>query len=134
MIRLFDDTFSLDDVRRARLDLTVEGTDGYVLRGHSSMAEISRDPADLVVQTVGRHHQYPDGFMLFLGTLFAPVEDRDAPGRGFTHQLGDRVTIRAEGLGSLVNTVRLSTEGRAWTFGASHLMRNLAARGLLGQA
>ena len=134
MIRLFDDTFSLDDVRRARLDLTVEGTDGYVLRGHSSMAEISRDPADLVVQTVGRHHQYPDGFMLFLGTLFAPVEDRDAPGRGFTHQLGDRVTIRAEGLGSLVNTVRLSTECRAWTFGASHLMRNLAARGLLGQA
>lgn len=132
MIRLFDDTFTLDHVRRMQLDLTVEGPDGYVLRGHSSMAEISRDPADLVAQTIGRHHQYPDGFMLFLGTLFAPVEDRDAPGRGFTHHLGDRVTIRAEGLGSLVNTVRLSTECRPWTFGASHLLRNLAARRLLG--
>lgn len=131
MIRLFDENFGLSNIRSARLDLTVEGEGGYVLRGASSMAEISRDPADLVAQTIGRHHQYPDGLMLFLGTLFAPIEDRDAPGRGFTHHLGDRVTISAAGLGSLVNIVRLSTECREWTFGVSHLMRNLARRGLL---
>jgi fumarylacetoacetate (FAA) hydrolase family protein len=131
MIRLFDATFSLDDVRRAELTLRVEGEDGFVLDGRSSMSQISRDPEDLARQTCGRHHQYPDGFMLYLGTLFAPVKDRDAPGQGFTHHLGDRVTIAAPGLGSLTNTVRLSTECRPWTFAASHLMRNLAARGLL---
>ena len=130
-IRLFDETYSLDDVRKAELDLKVEGKDGYVLNGHSSMAEISRDPEDLVRQTVGRHHQYPDGFMLFLGTLFAPTEDRDTPGEGFTHKLGDQVTISAKGLGALTNTVRLSTECREWTFGATAFARNLAARGLL---
>ncbi|MGO1119211.1 fumarylacetoacetate hydrolase family protein [Rhodovibrionaceae bacterium A322] len=131
MIRLFDDSFSLDDVCRAELDLTVTGEDGYELKGHSSMKEISRDPADLVAQTLGRHHQYPDGIMLFLGTLFAPTEDRDVPGEGFTHKLGDVVTISSEGLGSLRNTVRLSTDCKEWTFGISHLMRNLAARDLL---
>ena len=131
MIRLFDDSFGLGDVRRAELGLTVTGPDGFVLEGRSSMAEISRDPADLVAQTIGRHHQYPDGLMLFLGTLFAPTADRDAPGQGFTHHLGDVVEIAAPGFGVLRNTVRLSTDCPEWTFGASHLMRNLAARGLL---
>jgi fumarylacetoacetate (FAA) hydrolase family protein len=131
MIRLFDANFSLDDVRTAELDLKVEGTDGFVMEGHSSMKEISRDPADLVRQTLGRHHQYPDGIMLFLGTLFAPTQDRDVPGEGFTHKLGDVVTISAPGFGKLQNTVRLSTECAEWTFGISHLMRNLARRDLL---
>ena len=100
MIRLFDAAFSLDDVRKAELELTVRGGDGYVLRGHSSMAAISRDPEDLVAQTLGAHHQYPDGFMLFLGTLFAPTDDRDVKGEGFTHKRGDLVTISAPGLGA----------------------------------
>lgn len=131
MIRLFDDTFSLEDVRAAVLDLNVTGPEGFVLQGQSRMAEISRDPEDLVRQTLGRHHQYPDGILLFLGTLFAPTKDRDVPGEGFTHKLGDVVTISAPGLGRLTNTVRLSTECPEWRFGISHLMRNLAARGLL---
>ncbi len=131
MIRLFDDRYDLDDVRRAELLLRVEGADGFVLDGRSSMKEISRDPEDLVRQTIGRHHQYPDGFMLFLGTLFAPTEDRDTPGEGFTHKLGDVVTITCEGLGNLRNTVRLSTECPEWTFGVGALMRNLSARNLL---
>lgn len=131
MIRVFDAHFTLDDVRTAELTLTVTGPDGFVLNGHSSMAKISRDPIDLVTQTIGRHHQYPDGFMLFLGTLFAPTQDRDTPGAGFTHKLGDVVTISNDKLGALTNTVRLSTECPEWQFGASHLMRNLARRGLL---
>lgn len=131
MIRLFDGDFTLESVRAAELGLVVTGLDGYVLNGHSSMKEISRDPEDLVQQTVGRHHQYPDGFMLFLGTLFAPTEDRDVPGEGFTHKIGDVVSISAPGFGTLTNTVRLSTECPEWTFGVSHLMRNLAGRGLL---
>lgn len=130
-IRLFDATYSIDDVRNAELGLTVEGEDGFVLHGKSSMKEISRDPLDLVSQTIGRHHQYPDGFMLFMGTLFAPTEDRGSPGQGFTHKIGDIVTISNDRLGSLTNRVRLSTECAPWTFGASHLMRNLAARQLL---
>ena len=130
-IRLFDASYSLDDARKAELKLHVAGLDGYVLEGMSAMAEISRDPEDIVRQTIGRHHQYPDGFVLFLGTLFAPIDDRDQPGAGFTHKVGDVVSIRAAGLGELVNTVRLSTECPEWTFGVSHLMRNLAARGLL---
>lgn len=131
-IRLFDDTFTLDTVRRLELTMRVEGEDGFVLDGRSSMAEISRDPADLVAQTCGRHHQYPDGFVLYLGTMFAPVKDRDAAGQGFTHHAGDVVTIATPELGALVNTVRLSTEAPEWTFGTGALMRNLADRGLLG--
>ncbi|WP_235933007.1 fumarylacetoacetate hydrolase family protein [Paragemmobacter ruber] len=130
-IRVFDDSFSIEDVRRMELSLTVQGEDGFVLEGQSSMSEISRDPADLVAQARGRHHQYPDGFVLYCGTMFAPVLDRDAPGQGFTHHLGDVVTISAAELGSLTNTVRLSTEAPEWTFGAGALMRNLASRGLL---
>jgi fumarylacetoacetate (FAA) hydrolase family protein len=131
MLRLFDEGFTLDHVRSAELTLTVEGPEGYRLDGRSSMKEISRDPEDLVAQTIGRHHQYPDGLMLFLGTLFAPNDDRDHPGEGFTHKIGDRVTIASPGLGRLVNTVRLATECRPWTFGTAALMRNLNARGLL---
>ncbi|MGE0503394.1 MAG: fumarylacetoacetate hydrolase family protein [Rhizobiaceae bacterium] len=130
-IRLFDETYTIDDVRRAELKLQVEGEDGFVLDGESSMSEISRDPLDLVAQTIGQHHQYPDGFMLFLGTLFAPVKDRDAPGQGFTHRIGDMVTIANADLGTLRNMVSLSTECPPWAFGAGALMRNLAARGLL---
>ncbi|MGQ7844687.1 fumarylacetoacetate hydrolase family protein [Granulosicoccus sp. 3-233] len=131
LIRLFDADYTLDDVRSAELDLRVEGVDGFVMDGASSMNQISRDPADLVMQTIGRHHQYPDGFLLFLGTLFAPTQDRDVPGEGFTHKTGDVVTIATPALGALANTVKLSTECTEWTFGISHLMRNLAARQLL---
>lgn len=131
MIRLFDSRFTLDHVRQAELDMTVTGQDGFVLKGRSSMKQISRDPEDLVRQTLGRHHQYPDGIMLFLGTLFAPTEDRDVPGEGFTHKIGDVVRISSPGLGYLENTVRLSTECAEWTFGTRALMRNLAARSLI---
>jgi fumarylacetoacetate (FAA) hydrolase family protein len=131
MIRLFDDSFTLDDVRLADLDMTVTGLDSYVLHGKSTMREISRDPLDLVKATIGRHHQYPDGFMLFLGTLFAPTEDRDVPGEGFTHKLGDVVEIASPKLGCLTNTVQLSTECDEWTFGIRDLMSNLARRNLL---
>ena len=131
MIRLFDADYTLDHVRRAELTLRVEGQDGFVLDGASSMSQISRDPVDLVAQMLGRHHQYPDGAMLFLGTLFAPTQDRDAPGQGFTHHPGDVVTISEPRLGALQNTVRLSTECPEWRFGTGALMRNLAARDLL---
>lgn len=131
LLRLFDETYDLDDVRTAELTLTVEGDDGFLLRGHSSMKEISRDPLDLVAQTIGPHHQYPDGLVLFMGTLFAPTEDRGQLGQGFTHHVGDVVSISNSALGTLRNTVRLSTECPPWVFGTSHLMRNLAERGLL---
>ena len=130
-IRLFDATYTIDDVRNAELSLKVVGEDGFVLDGRSSMKEISRDPLDLVSQTIGRHHQYPDGLVLFMGTLFAPTEDRGVPGQGFTHKIGDIVTISNGELGALTNRVRLSTDCPPWEFGTSHLMRNLAARGLL---
>jgi fumarylacetoacetate (FAA) hydrolase family protein len=130
-IRFFDDGFSLDHVRKIQVTLTVDGPEGYQLKGSSNIAKISRDPADLVKQMVGAHHQYPDGAILFLGTLFAPVEDRDQPGQGFTHKIGDIVTVAAPELGALVNRMVLSTEAPPWVFGASHLMRNLARRGLL---
>jgi fumarylacetoacetate (FAA) hydrolase family protein len=131
-LRLFDETFSLDDVRRATVDLRVDGSDGFVLRGVSSMDQITRDPLDLVEQAIGPVHQYPDGFVLFLGTLFAPIEDRDAPGEGFTHKYGDVVRISSATLGALVNRVNSSDRVEPWTFGIRALMANLAARGLLG--
>jgi len=130
-IRLFDEQFTINDVRSAELTLRVEGADGFVMDGYSSMARISRDPLDLAAQLIGPHHQYPDGAMLFLGTLFAPVQDRDAPGSGFTHKLDDVVTIHSAKLGTLRNRMRHSDQCPPWTFGASHLMRNLAVRGLL---
>ena len=130
-IRLFDETFSIDHARQADVRLGIEGTDGFQLEAVSSMAQISRDPLDLVAQTIGRHHQYPDGLVLFMGTMFAPTEDRGQPGLGFTHHVGDMVSIATPSLGTLVNRVDLSTEIAPWTFGAGALMRNLAQRGLL---
>ncbi len=130
-IRLFDASFSLDDVRRCTVSLEVQGPDGFVLRGESSMSQISRDPLDLVRQTLGTHHQYPDGFMLFLGTMFAPTQDRGAAGSGFTHQVGDVVTISSPKLGRLVNTVNLCDRIAPWTFGLQAFFTNLLARGLL---
>ncbi|MFO7297882.1 MAG: fumarylacetoacetate hydrolase family protein [Pseudomonadota bacterium] len=130
-IRFFDGTFNLDTVRRMEVQLTVDGPDGFQLNGTSSMAEIARDPADLVGEMMGEIHQYPDGAVLFLGTMFAPTEDRDAKGMGFTHKVGDIVTIRAPELGSLVNRMTTSDKAPPWTFGTADLMRNLARRGLL---
>ncbi len=130
-IRLFDDGFSLDDVKSAVISLKVEGKDGFVLDGASSMAEISRSPEELVAAAIGPHHQYPDGFVLYLGTMFAPVKDRGEAGKGFTHHVGDVVTISTEKLGALVNTVRLSPDCAPWTYASSHLMRDLAKAGLI---
>jgi fumarylacetoacetate (FAA) hydrolase family protein len=129
-IRLFDASFTMDDVRSAVVDLTIDGPEGYKLSGTNKMSEISRDPADLVRQALSEH-QYPDGFALFLGTLFAPVQDRDHPGRGFTHKEGDVVHIATPKLGALVNRVTTSKAAAPWEFGIRDLMRNLAARGLL---
>jgi fumarylacetoacetate (FAA) hydrolase family protein len=131
MIRFFDDRFTLDTVRRLELSLRVEGEDGYRLSGGSVMSKISRDPQELVRQMLGRHHQYPDGAVLYLGTLFAPVEDRDVKGQGFTHKPGDIVTVSAPELGRLTNRMVYSDEAEPWTFGIGELMRNLAARKLI---
>ncbi|ATY34522.1 fumarylacetoacetate hydrolase [Sphingomonas psychrotolerans] len=129
-IRLFDASFTMDDVRSAVVDLQIEGPEGYRLSGTNKMSEISRDPTDLVRQALSEH-QYPDGFALFLGTLFAPVQDRDHPGRGFTHKEGDMVRIATPKLGALVNRVTTSKAAPPWEFGIRDLMRNLVARGLL---
>jgi fumarylacetoacetate (FAA) hydrolase family protein len=130
-LRFFDATFTLDDVRRATVSLVVEGEDGFRLEGGSSMAKISRDPSDIAAQTIGGSHAYPDGLVLLLGTMFAPVADRGAPGMGFTHKSGDIVTIGSEKLGLLVNRMRPCEECERWTFGVGALMRNLARRGLI---
>jgi fumarylacetoacetate (FAA) hydrolase family protein len=130
-VRLFDDGFDLDDVRATTVSLEVVGEDGFEMVGTSSMRSISRDPADLVRQLVGPHHQYPDGAVLLLGTMFAPTADRGETGMGFTHHNGDVVRISAPALGSLVNVVRDSEACAPWDFGVADLMRNLAARGLL---
>jgi fumarylacetoacetate (FAA) hydrolase family protein len=130
-LRLFDARFTLDDIRQTTVSLSVEGDDDFRLAGASSIARISRDPADLVAQMVNQHHRYPDGAVLFLGTMFAPVEDRDAPGKGFTHKTGDIVTIAAPKLGRLGNRMMPTNRCAPWTFGPGALMRNLAERGLL---
>ncbi|TPL98914.1 fumarylacetoacetate hydrolase family protein [Mesorhizobium sp. B2-3-11] len=130
-IRLFDDTFSIADVKQAVVRLKVEGDDGFSLEGASSMAEISRSPEELVAAAMGPHHQYPDGLALYLGTMFVPSKDRDEKGKGFTHKVGDIVTISSEKFGALVNRVRLSPDCPHWTYGASQLMRDLAKAGLL---
>jgi fumarylacetoacetate (FAA) hydrolase family protein len=130
-LRFFDKTFSLDDVRRMTVSLKVTGEDGFVMDGSSSMTQIARDPEDLAGQMLGSHHQYPDGAVLYCGTMFAPVMDRGAAGKGFTHKVGDVVTISSEKLGSLTNRMRLSTECAPWVFGAGALMRNLAKRGVI---
>jgi len=131
VIRVFDGSFSLDDVRAAEVDLEVKGPEGYTLHGRSNMAQISRDPADIVGQTISANHQYPDGFVLFLGTMFAPIEDRDTPGMGFTHKIGDQVTVSCPSLGRLINRVDHSDKLPPWQFGIGALMANLRARGAL---
>ena len=131
LIRLFDESFGIDDVRQCELAMRVDGPDGFVLDGSSPMNKISRDPLDLVSQAIGPNHQYPDGLMLFLGTMFAPTKDRLAPGEGFTHVLADIVTVTTPLLGALVNRVDHADKVAPWTFGTAALMRNLAKRGLL---
>ena len=133
LVRLFDESFTLDDVRSAIVDLEIAGADGFRLQGQSRMSEISRDPEELVRQAQSEHH-YPDGFVLFLGTLFAPTQDRDEQGRGFTHKIGDEVRISSPKLGTLTNVVTTSRDAPAWKFGTRALMRNLAERGLLAGA
>ncbi|KAF1029226.1 MAG: hypothetical protein GAK37_01867 [Pseudomonas sp.] len=130
-IRLFDEHFTLTDIENATLSLSVSGLDGFEMLGRSNMAEISRKPANLVAQTCNASHQYPDGFMLFLGTMFAPTQDREKKGSGFTHKAGDVVEIHTPLLGTLRNTVVYSDEAAPWTYGTRTLMRNLAKRGLL---
>ena len=130
-VRFLDAGFTLDTVRRVEVSLDVAGDDGFRLTGRSSMAEIARDPADLVAELIGPTHQYPDGAVLYLGTMFAPTEDRGQPGMGFTHRVGDIVTISAPALGALVNRMVHADKARPWTFGTGALMRNLARRGLL---
>ncbi|HVE51650.1 MAG TPA: fumarylacetoacetate hydrolase family protein [Casimicrobiaceae bacterium] len=130
-VRLFDAHFGIDDVRRAEIALRVDGSDRFVLEGSSSMAKISRDPLDLVAQAINANHQYPDGFALFLGTMFAPTQDRHGPGQGFTHAVGDIVTISTPKLGALVNRVDHTDAIEPWTFGTRALMQNLAQRRLL---
>ncbi len=129
-IRLFDETFSIDDVRAADVGLTINGPEGYLLEGSNDMSQISRDPLNLVEQCLSEHH-YPDGFVLFCGTLFAPVQDRDEPGAGFTHKIGDVVTISSERIGTLQNTVTTSRDAPAWEMGFRAFARNLAERNLI---
>lgn len=129
-IRLFDNGFTIDDVRNADVELTIEGPEGYRLEGRNDMSQISRDPLDLVAQCLSEHH-YPDGFVLFCGTLFAPTQDRDTPGAGFTHKVGDVVTIRSNRLGALRNPVTTSRDAPAWTMGIAAFATNLASRGLI---
>lgn len=130
-IRFFDQAFTLDTVRRIEVRLTVDGTDGFRMTGQSSMSEIARDPADLVAEMLNKTHQYPDGAVLYLGTMFAPKDDRGAPGMGFTHHEGDLVTIYAAELGSLTNRMTMADKAPPWSYGTADLMRNLAKRGLL---
>jgi fumarylacetoacetate (FAA) hydrolase family protein len=130
-IRMFDGGFTLDDVRGAVVRLEIRGEEGFELEGQSSMSQISRDPTELVGQTIGKHHCYPDGFALFLGTMFAPIVDRDTPGQGFTHRSGDIVRVSTERLGVLENKVTTCDRAPPWSSGIADLMRNLARRGLL---
>ena len=130
-IRLFDETFRLDDVRCCDIALHVEGPDGFILDDVSSLSKIGRDLADLAAQTLNADHQYPDGFVLYTGTMFAPTKDRGAAGLGFTHAVGDVVEIASPKLGTLRNTVRHTHDLPPWNFGIADLMRSLTARGLL---
>ncbi|MCU0226343.1 MAG: fumarylacetoacetate hydrolase family protein [Bryobacterales bacterium] len=132
-IRLFDERFTFDTVRQLEIRMEVEGEDAFHMEAVSAMSMISRDPQIIVDQTIGKHHQYPDGFVLFLGTMFAPVVDRDEKGKGFTHKVGDVVRISSPALGTLVNRVNHSEAIAPWTFGLSAFMHNLAKRGLLGR-
>jgi fumarylacetoacetate (FAA) hydrolase family protein len=130
-VRLFDGSFTIETVKQADIALEVVGEDGFELTGVSNMSQISRSPEAIVAATVGRHHQYPDGLVVYLGTMFAPVKDRGGVGKGFTHKMGDKVSVSTASLGTLTNTVRLATECPEWTYGASQLMRDLAKAELL---
>ena len=130
-IRLFDGGFTMDDVRNMEVKLTVKGQDGFGLNGMSSMTQISRDPLAMVDHVISPNHQYPDGLLMLLGTMFAPTEDRDSPGMGFTHKIEDQVIISAPKLGLLRNTVRYSHNCAPWKFGIADLMKNLSKRGLI---
>src|SRR5439155_684212 len=130
-IRLFDEHYTIDDVRACDLALHIEGPEGFSFSGSSSMSMISRDPLDLVKHAMGSYHQYPDGAMLFLGTMFAPTKDRFERGKGFTHTVGDIVTVTTPRLGALVNRANHADKIAPWTFGAGALMKNLARRGLI---
>lgn len=130
-VRFFDDAFSLDTVRNLEVKLSVTGDDGFEMTGASSMAEIARDPADLVGELIGKTHQYPDGAVLYLGTMFAPTKDRGDPGMGFTHKVGDIVSVTTPSLGCLTNRMVHADAAQPWAFGARALMHNLAKRGLL---
>jgi fumarylacetoacetate (FAA) hydrolase family protein len=130
-IRLFDAHFGIDDLRRCEIALRVVGPDGFRVEARDTLAKISRDPLDLAAQAIGPHHQYPDGLMLFLGTMLAPTQDRMGPGQGFTHVVGDVVTVSSPAFGALVNRVRRCDEIAPWRFGLTALMRSLAARQLL---
>jgi fumarylacetoacetate (FAA) hydrolase family protein len=129
-IRVFDEHFGMDDVRGCELSMRVSGVDGFVMDGSSQLSMISRDPLDLASQAIGANHQYPDGFMLFLGTMFAPTQDRHGPGQGFTHVVADVVTVSTPRLGTLANRVNTSDKIAPWTYGVRALMRDLARRGL----
>jgi fumarylacetoacetate (FAA) hydrolase family protein len=131
LIRLLDEHFSVDDLRQVRVEVEVHGEDGFAASGSYSLSQISRDPLDLAAQAVNRNHQYPDGLALFLGTAFAPTQDRGEPGHGFTHKVGDAVTIRSPALGALSNRIDYCDRIAPWTYGVAELMRNLAARGLI---
>lgn len=133
-VRLFDAEYSLDDVRRCEVSLHVQGDDGFELDGMSAMSQISRDPEDLVRQTIGPNHQYPDGFVLFLGTMFAPTKEREGGGGGFTHKPGDVVAIGSRDLGTLINRVRTSDQAPPWRFGVRALIANLIDRNLIRPA
>jgi len=130
-IRLFDGNFTIETVKQADIALSVTGEDGFELTGVSNLSQISRSPESLVAASIGRHHQYPDGFVLYTGTMFAPVKDRGGAGKGFTHKTGDVVSISTPSLGTLSNTVRLAIEAAPWTYGTSHLLRDLAKADLL---
>jgi len=130
-IRLLDEHFNVEALRQVRVEIEVHGEDGFAASGSYSLTQISRDPLDLAAQAVNRNHQYPDGLVLFLGTAFAPTQDRGEPGRGFTHKVGDVVTIRSRAIGALSNRIDYCDQIAPWTYGAVDLMRNLAARGLI---
>jgi fumarylacetoacetate (FAA) hydrolase family protein len=129
-IRLFDGQYTIDNVRNTDLSMAVHGPDGFVMQGSSSLSQISRDPLDLAAQAIGPCHQYPDGLVLFLGTMFAPTQDRHGPGQGFTHVVGDTVAITTPQLGTLFNRVTTSDQAPAWTYGLRALMQDLAKRSL----
>ena len=130
-IRLLDEHYTIDDLRRTRIEVEVSGSDGFHVEGNYSVSQISRDPLDLAGQALNRNHQYPDGLVLFLGTAFAPTQDRGEPGRGFTHKLGDVVTVRSPTIGALSNRINHCDRIAPWTFGVTELMRNLSERGLI---